>query len=89
MSIVSVCLMGIGVVFAGLICIIMLCYIMSFFCRKTIKETPQKNTAPAAQSVTGAPIQNKPEMDAAIAAAVAEDLGTDVSALRILSVKKI
>lgn len=91
MSIVSVCLMGIGVVFAGLICLIVICYIMSAICRSTAKDAENKTDTPPAQSIPtpAAAIPNKQEMVAAIAATVAEDLGADVSALRILSIKKI
>lgn len=88
MDILATCLLGVGVVFAGLICIIVLCYIMSSICRATEKPQKAVEAAPAPAAVQ-APIQNKQEMVAAIAASIAEDLGTDVSALRILSIKKI
>lgn len=89
MDILSVCLIGIGVVFTGLICIIILCYIMSAFCKNSKTAEEKKAEIPAPAAATAAPIQNKQEVVAAIAAAVAEVLGTDVSALRILSIKKI
>lgn len=83
--------MGLGVVFVGLISIIILCYIVSAICRAAAgndtadaKQVPVQTAAP-----TAAPIQNRQEVIAAVAAAAAEDMGTDISAIRILSFKKI
>lgn len=85
-----VCLMGLGTVFFGLICIILLCMLMSAFCKKFAKPEP----APAAittPTVTKpkTTIANRQEFIAAISAVMAEELGTDVSAIRILSVKEL
>ena len=82
--------LGIGTVFVGLICIVILCKIIGLFCGATKKSeaTPAvsvANTAPVANQ----PIQNRQEIIAAVSAAVADELGTDVSAIRILSFKKI
>ena len=82
-----VILMGIGTVFFGLICIVVLSYVMSALCRG-------KANAPVAAATTAVPaavesIPNRQAMIAAISAAIAEDLGTDLSGIRILSVKKI
>lgn len=83
-----VCLMGIGTVFIGLVCIVFLVTIMSAICRRTEKAQP-------AAAVPAAPVQpqtdngKKPELMAAIAAAIAEDMGTDISAVRIVSIKKV
>ncbi len=76
--------MGVGTVFVGLICIIALVSLMSWLCRKTEAAKPALTapvTAPA-RSDSGAVV-------AAISAAVAEELGTDVSAIRIVSIKKV
>jgi sodium pump decarboxylase gamma subunit len=84
-----VVLMGIGTVFFGLICIILLCYIMSAICRSMEKNAP---AAPAAVSAAPAPVQvpgDRQAMIAAISVAIAEELGTDPAGIRILSVKKI
>ncbi len=84
-------LMGMGTVMIGLFCIILLCSLMSAVVRKFSgsgdKGTPEtKETAPpSAPSV----IPNRGELVAAISAAVAEELGEDVGAIRILSLKKI
>ena len=68
-----VVLMGLGTVFAGLLCIILLVTLMSWVCARTSapKTVPQMSAAPA------------------VAAAIAEDMGTDVSAIRIVSMKKV
>ncbi len=81
--------MGVGTVFFGLICIVILCKIMSLFCgmseKKANAEVAEKPDVAAAPQ----PIQNRQEIIAAVSAALAEELGTDVSAIRILSFKKI
>ena len=79
--------MGIGTVFVGLICIIVLCYIMSALCRKP--DAPVMAAAAAAPAAGESVIPNRQAMIAAISAAIAEDMGTDMSGIRILSVKKI
>ena len=85
-----VCL-GVGTVFIGLICIIILCKIISLLCGSTEKKAdPAIATATAAPAaVSNQPIQNKQEIIAAVSAVIAEELGTDISAIRILSFKKI
>ena len=83
--------MGISVVFIGLICIIVLCKIMSAVCQLAEKKESSTQATPvvsAAPSVNQ-PIENRQEIIAAVSAALAEELGTDVSAIRILSFKKI
>lgn len=83
-----VCAMGLGVVFVGLICIVVLCKIMSLICqgKETAAPAPAPVAAPPAQA---APIANKQELIAGICAVIAEELGTDVSSIRVLSFKKI
>ena len=78
-----VVLMGLGTVFAGLLCIILLVTLMSWVCARTSapKTVPQMPAAPAAMPAPGAVT--------AVAAAIAEDMGTDVSAIRIVSMKKV
>ena len=80
--------MGIGTVFVGLACIIVLSYAMSAVCRKFVKApAATAAAAPAAPAVETIP--NRQAMIAAISAAIAEDLGTDLTGIRILSVKKL
>lgn len=83
-----VVLMGLVTVFAGLLCIILLVTLMSWVCARTSapKTVPQMPAAPAAMPAPGAVT---PAMMAAVAAAIAEDMGTDVSAIRIVSMKKV
>ena len=81
-----VCLMGIGTVFFGLICIILLVTLMSFVCRKT----EQKTTLAPVSEPAGVPKAGiGPELIAAVSAAIAEEMGTDISAIRIISMKQI
>ena len=86
MNLGFVVLMGIGTVFFGLICLIVLSYIMSAICRSTEKQT---EAAPATVSAAPAAIPNRQAMIAAIAVAVAEEMGTDPAGIRILSIKKL
>lgn len=84
--------LGVGIVFIGLICIIILCKIMSAVCmmaQKNNNTTPTTSTATPVASAVMQPIQNRQEIIAAVSAVLAEELGTDVSAIRILSFKKI
>ena len=78
---------GIGVVFTGLVCIVILCKIMSALCSLGKNNSAPKKDAAPAPAVE--PIANRQEIIAAVSAVIAEDLGTDVSAIRILSFKKI
>ena len=85
-----VVVLGIGVVFVGLICIVLLCKIVSAFCM--LGESKKRdNTAPVPNTVAAEaqPIQNRQEIIAAVSACIAEELGTDISAIRFLSFKKI
>lgn len=92
MSIGFVCAMGMATVFIGLICIIFLCKIFSAIVRigeKKEKTDNAKTTAPVQANVADSAIPDKQRIVAAVCAAVAEELGTDVSALRVLSFKKL
>lgn len=84
-----VVLMGIGTVFFGLICIIALSTAMSAICRSMGGTSAAQPAAPAAPAVRTDAIPNRQAMIAAISAAIAEEEGTDLSAIRILSVKKL
>ena len=97
-----VCLMGMGTVFIGLICIIILVSVMSSIVRKTDsamtkKSAGQENagTALPAASETRhdpAPVQNgeiTPQLIAAVSAVIAEEMGTDIQAVRIVSMKAV
>ncbi len=80
--------MGVGIVFVGLICIVIICKIMSALCgakKKSTKEVANSTVVPVKNQV----IENRQEIIAAVSAAVAEDMGTDISGIRILSFKKL
>ena len=78
--------MGVGVVFVGLVLIILICKIMSLFFTKSAKTEKKPAAAPVA--ATSAPIENRQEIIAAVTAACAEEMGKDISALRVISFKK-
>lgn len=89
-SLAFVCFFGIAVVFCGLVILIGLIYLMNLICDKLFKDKPQEArvSAPSA-SVASKEIPNRPEMVAAVVAAIAEEEGTDISAIRVLSFKKL
>ncbi len=88
-----VCLIGVAVVFFGLACIIGLVELMTLICNKLLeggakkpaKSQPTQAPAPA----ISAPVENRGEIVAAVCAAIAEEEGTDISAIRVVSFKKI
>lgn len=83
-----VVLLGLGTVFAGLLCIILLITVMSWLCSRTAPKAsaPAPAAVPAVNGDSGGVT---PAMIAAVSAAIAEDMGTDVSAIRIVSMKKV
>ena len=80
--------MGVGIVFIGLLCIVLLCLIMSAVCR-AFEKKPKTAESPAAPVAVEKSIENRQEIIAAVSAALAEEMGTDISAIRIHSFKKI
>lgn len=81
-----VCLMGMGVTFIGLTCLILLSSVMSKFLGK---NAPAPATPAPVSAPVGDVIPNRQEIIAAVSVALAEELGEDVSAIRILSFKKV
>ena len=91
MSNTFVCLMGMGTVFIGLICIVVICNIISSVIRLFSKKSSTAsvvatNATPVAASL---PIQDKQAIIAGTCAVIAEELGTDVSNIRVLSFKRV
>lgn len=85
-----VVLLGMGTVFCGLVLIIFLCKIMSVFVKlteSTASPTPLSATEPV--SAQSSEILDKQPLLAAISAVVAEELGTDITNIRIHSIKKV
>ncbi len=89
MSNTFVCIMGMGTVFVGLICIVIICSIMSLVMRAFSKEKPAAPVKATPAAVANLPIQDKQAIIAGTCAVIAEELGTDVSNIRVLSFKRI
>ena len=90
----TVILMGLGIVFIGLLIIIFVCKIMGLIVgglakKDSVTASDDVSSAPVQKNHTASPIKNRGEVTAAISAAVAESLGKDISAIRIHSIKKI
>ncbi len=91
-----VIVMGMGTVFIGLICIVLLCKILGAICSlfdgksSDSKEigTPEAQAVSARQTVAPA-FSNRQEVVAVIGAVIAEECGVDVEAIRIKSIKRI
>lgn len=78
--------MGVGTVFVGLIFIIIICEVVSLFFR----NSKPKETAVPQKTVQSMPTgEERGKIVAAVCAAAAEDMGTDISALRVVSFKKL
>lgn len=82
-----VVLLGVGIVFFGLICIVFLIKIVGLFFKKA--NNTVESVAPIVTQTINEPIANRQEIIAAVSAVIAEELGTDISAIRIHSFKKI
>ena len=79
-----VCLMGMGTVFFGLICLIVLTTLMGKLFGRSPAPVPQVPVPAAAASEP-----DRQAIAAAVSAAIAEELGTDITGIRILSMKKL
>ena len=79
-----VVVMGIVTVFAVLVLIIGLCYILGLICRSKKAEKEQEDVPAPATTIV-----NRGELAAAVSAAIAEYSGSDAPAFRIVSIKKI
>ncbi|MDL2257712.1 OadG family protein [Eubacteriales bacterium OttesenSCG-928-K08] len=89
----GVMLLGMGIVFLGLVMLIYITKLMSFFCTKGMKK--EQVPAVQAQAAQAAPvlpnsqaIANRPQFVAAIAVAIATVMGTEPEGLRIHSITK-
>lgn len=86
-----VILLGFGTVFIGLIALIFIVKLMSVVygsvAKKKPAEVPAVKAAPAPAAAET--IENREQVIAAASAAIAETMGKDVSAIRIVSVKKV
>lgn len=86
-----VTLMGIGTVFFGLICIIILTMIMGSVLKSNAKPAPAPAAAPKAAAPAAPAVNTTKEQEilAAVIAAVTEDLGPSASRMQITSINKI
>jgi len=85
MEILTTVIFGLGTVFFGLVCLIVLIELLHFVVSKSTKKQPIVQTV---QPPEIEEIDHK-TLVVMIASAVAEELGKDVSAIRIKSIKKI
>ena len=86
-----VTLMGIGTVFFGLVCIIVLTTIMGAVLKSDAKPAPAPAAAPKAAAPAAPAVNTAKEQEilAAVIAAVTEDLGPSASRMQITSINKI
>lgn len=87
-----VTLMGIGTVFFGLICIIVLTTVMGSVLKSKSKPAAPASAAAPKAAAPAAPAVNtakEQEILAAVIAAVTEDLGPSASRMQITSINKI
>ena len=91
-STLQVVLMGLITVFVVLICLIVIIKLLGMIVAKVTPAkaaAPAVAAAPAASPAPAAPSANKQQFVAAIAVAIAEEMGTDVSHIRIHSIKRV
>lgn len=93
-NVAVLCVLGVAVVFVGLVAIIGIVKLMNRVCdileaNKNATVVPAAPVPSAKAAPADTPIQNKQEIVAAVCAAVAEEEGVDVSAIRVLSFKKL
>ena len=86
-----VTLMGIGTVFFGLVCIIVLTTIMGAVLKSNAKPAPAPAAAPKAAAPAASAVNTAKEQEilAAVIAAVTEDLGPSASRMQIPGINKI
>ena len=86
-----VTLMGIGTVFFGLVCILVLTTIMGAVLKSNAKPAPAPAAAPKAAAPAAPAVNTAKEQEilAAVIAAVTEDLGPSASRMQITSINKI
>lgn len=86
-----VTLMGIGTVFFGLVCIIVLTTIMGAVLKSNAKPAPAPAAAPKAAAPAAPAVNTAKEQEilAAVIAAVTEDLGPSASRMQITGINII
>ncbi len=88
-----VCVLGISVVFIGLLFLVGIIAVMNRLCDGMNNKSHNKNTENTISAVNTAAdstnFENRQEILAAVCAAVAEENNTDISAIRVISFKKV
>lgn len=84
----QVCVVGVGIVFIGLICLIIICSIMGVIFKGKGKSAKKAEKIPLSAN-NELNIPNRQEFIAAVSAAIAESSGNDMSKIRIVSIKKV
>ena len=93
-SIPQVVLMGLITVFIALICLIIIIVILGKIMRAVTGNKTESPAAPAPAPAPAAPAPvaqpgSNQQLVAAIAAAIAEDMGEDVDHIKILSIRRV
>ncbi len=89
-NVLFVCAMGLGVVFCGLIFLILVSVIASKIINLAQSRKKPENKPDTSKDISQSePIANRKEFVAAVSAVIAEQLGTDINAIRIKSIKKV
>ncbi len=90
MSNAFICILGITTVFVGLICLILLVYLTGFICKLIgdKKSAVPDNAVVSNAASADAPIANKQEIVAGVCAVIADQLGTDVKNIKVVSFKR-
>ena len=83
LEVLSVAGIGMGTVFVGLICLVGICKLIGLVVSKLPQGKKETKEEPPVE------IPNRQEFIAAVSAAIAEELGEDVRAIRITSVRRI
>ena len=84
-----VVVMGMGTVFIGLICIVLICMLMSFAIKMFTKTPVAAPTAAPAAKAVALDSKTKAEIIAGACACIAEELGEDASNIKVVSFKQI
>ena len=88
----TVVFLGLGIVFLGLVAVIVLITIIGAIMRKAsgkAKAAPAPAAAPQAAAPQAVEIPNKQEFVAAVSAAIAEETGSDVTRIRIHKIERV
>ncbi len=84
-----VCIMGMGTVFIGLVCIVLICKLTSMVVRNVSpKSSVSAKSVSAPAAATNLPPAEKSAIIAGVCAAIAENLGTDANNIKVLSFKR-